>query len=109
MIPFITFRETNIDGGLSYYILQKAHPHYIGEIIQYPKEHNLCNMPLPQYNLWISYEGVLEGRFIPGYKEVENDIDSIFAQMAEWFYKNRILATPKKYIKFKFNDTITRK
>lgn len=104
---FITFREENNEGDLCYYILQKNHPHYVGKIVNYPIEGAIVNMPLPEYNLWVTYAGVLEGRFVPGYKEVEADIESMFSQMAEWYYHYRIKTNPKKYIKFKMtNDSI---
>lgn len=109
MIPFITFREPNENGVLCFYILQKAFPHYCGLLISQPREGAIANMPLPEYNLWITWNGCLQGNVIPGYKGVESEIDFVFAEMADFYYKYRILENPKKYAKFKiYNDTSTK-
>ena len=108
MIPFITYREQDEAGRLCFYILQNAHPHYIGLLVTYPVEGALVNMPLPEYNLWITYAGVLIGNYVPGFVGVEVEMDAIYANMAEWYYLNRIKPNYKKYAKFKIpHDSIT--
>lgn len=101
--PFITYREEDEFKRLCFFILQKAQPHYVGILLTSPREGSLVNMPLPEYNLWITYNGILAGNFVPGYKEVERDIENCFAEMTEWYYLNRIKTDPKKYKHFKIN------
>lgn len=99
--PYITFRELDADGRLCFYVLQKQFPHYLGIISSGEIQFALVNMPIPSYNLYISYKGCLQGNFVPGYKDVIPDIVSEFINMADWYYQNRIKENPKRYLKFK--------
>jgi hypothetical protein len=38
---------------------------------------------------------------IPGYKDVENEINDVLINMAAFFWAERIQENPKKYEKFK--------
>lgn len=108
MIPFITYREPDEVGRLCFYILQKAHPHYVGLLVTSPRQGALLNIPVPGHNLWLTYAGCLIGNVVPGYIGFEAEVNSIFVGMAEWYYLNRIKTDPKKYDKFKIkNDTVT--
>lgn len=102
MEKFITYREKNESGLLCFYILQKAFPHYVGLLVAgHPTQGALCNSPIAGYNLWISFSGCLQGNVIPSYKDVLVEITNVFTEMSNWYYINRIVAEPKRYLKFK--------
>jgi len=101
MIPYITYREIDSEGRLCYYILQKAHPNYIGVISVSPLPDSLANAPVGDYNLYVNFLGTLQGNYVPSYKDVMQDIEGQMWQMANWFYTHRVLVDPKKYSKFK--------
>ena len=102
MEKFITYREKNESGLLCFYILQKAFPHYVGLLVAgHPTQGAICNAPIAEYHLWISFSGCLQGNVVPSYKDVLVEIETIFSEMATWYYINRIVAEPKRYLKFK--------
>lgn len=103
MIPYITFRETDSSGRLCYYILQKAHPHYKALLSVGKLEDTLASMPVLGYNLYLNFNGCLRGNVLPAYKDAIQEIEFVLDSMATWFYENRVLAEPKKYLKFKQN------
>lgn len=105
MIPYITFRENNEDGLLCYYILQKAFPHYVGLIATGILENTLSYAPVAGYNLYVNFKGTLRGNLIPNYKDVLQEIGIEMSNMAEWFYYNRVITEPKKYLRFKIQIT----
>ncbi len=104
--PFITFRELE-DGRLQYYILQKEFPHYLGVISSHPVKSTLCQISIPGYDMWVVFGGTLRGKMIPNYKDVKNDIDVAFHNMAIWFLTERIQAEPKKFNKWKSAPSTT--
>jgi hypothetical protein len=105
MIPFITFREIDSDGRLCYYILQKALPNYVGIISISPLPDSLANAPVGGYSLYVNFHGVIQGHYVPSYKDVMNDITVTMWNMAEWFLNNRVLNDPKKYSKFSLSKS----
>lgn len=112
MQPFISYREKNEDGLLCFYILQKAFPHYCGLIVaEYPVEGAIINQPIAGYNLWVSFNFTLRGHFIPAYKDVKDEIENVYSNMADWYLVNRIIPNEKLYKKFKIkiNDTVSQR
>lgn len=103
MIPYITYRETDINGRLCYYILQKQFPHYVGLISLGKMDNVISSIPVGGYNLYVNFNGVLQGNFIPSYNDVLDEIDVVLSSMADWFYYNRVVIEPKKYSRFKIN------
>ena len=101
MIPFITYRETDREGVLQYYILQRDFPHYIGRISPYPIENPICQSPIAGYNLWVCFAGTIRGNIIPSYPSEKQNMIAVFESMATWFYANRIISDEKKYKKYK--------
>lgn len=104
-VPYITFREPGANGDLEYYILQKEFPHYLGRIVTYPVEGAIINQPIAGYNMWVTFEYTLRGKMIPGYKDVQKEIEEIFFNMAAWFWAERIVTDTSRYKKFKINAT----
>jgi len=98
--PFITFREIS-DGHLQYYVLQKKFPHYLGCISSHPVNSTLCQIAIPGYDMWVVFQGTLRGNMIPAYNDIQNEIQTIFHNMAIWFLTERIQAEPKKFNKWK--------
>lgn len=94
--PFITFREDE-----AYYILQKEFPHYCGKIVNYPIEGALINQPIASYNLYVTFNGVLRGNYVPSYNDVYNEIVHVFSEMANWYYLERIFKDPKRFKKWR--------
>lgn len=100
MIGFITYREL-IDGQLEYFILQKAFPHFVGRIVYAPVEGAIVNSPIPNYNLWVTFNGTLRGNMIPDYRNILDEIENAYANMAAWFWAERICMGEKRFQKFK--------
>ena len=100
---FLTYRETDEDGRLCYYILQKAHPHYCGIVSVGPLSDTLASAPVGGYNLYVNFKGTIEGNYVPSYKDVLVDIQACMWDMANWFHSNRVITETKKYAKFKIN------
>lgn len=108
MIPFITYREPNNNGEMEYYILQKQFPHYIGKISGNLFEKSLSRHPISKHNLYVVFSGTILGAYVPSYKNVMEEIDAVMAQMALWFYDNRILQNEKRFSKFKIKTDALR-
>lgn len=100
MEPFITFRELK-EGEFQYYILQRAFPHFIGVIKYKPSDTALYYISVSAHHLYIVFDGALQGRFMPSYKDAIDEMESIVRSMAEWFYVHRIVPEPNKYKKWK--------
>lgn len=100
MSRFITFRESSKDEELQYFILQKAFPHYMGRISDYPPERSLLKVPIANYRLWIIFNGTLRGNVIPSFVDVYKEIENVFYDMADWYYHARIENNKKKYNKW---------
>ena len=105
MSPYITYRDINNEGELTYYILQRDFPHYLSEIITTPKEGLITPIQINGYYIWVNFIGTLRGGMIPGYRNIKDDIKFIVNDMADWYYANRVIPQYKKYKKFKY-DTI---
>lgn len=106
--PYITYRETDSENRLCFFILQKKQPNYIGLLVASPVEGAIINVPIPNYNLWITFYGCLIGNYIPAVNGVLSDMSQVFYEMSSWYYTNRVEGV-RKYDKFKIksNDTIT--
>lgn len=104
MEAYISFRDTDEDNVLQYYILQRDFPHYLGVISVMPVAETLACVAVPGYSLWIVFDGTLRGNMIPGYKDVAEEIQSTYEHMAEWFRDSRIMVDEKRYKKFKINQ-----
>jgi hypothetical protein len=100
VIPYITYREED-SGELQFFVLQKAHPHYLGKVTASPKQGLIPSVPMAGYSLYIEFCGTLRGRMIPSYKDVVDEINAEMGNMATWYYQNRITADEKRYKKFK--------
>lgn len=101
MEPYITFRDTDNNGELQYYILQRRFPHYVAIILGKPKEDAIVTSAVSGHHLYLSFAGTLQGNFIQAIPKVEEEIQAIFDSMSAWFYSKRILPEPKKYKKFR--------
>lgn len=104
--PFKTFREV-INEELCYCIVQRAWPHYLGIVTLVPVENTLISIPIAGYHLHITFDGVLEGNYVPGHKDVYKEIESVFTEMARWYLDKRIMVDEKKYKKWKLNVSST--
>lgn len=103
MSPFITFRDTDNDGILQYYILQRNFPHFVGIISLSPVVNVFQPFPIAGYNIWVTFAGTIMGRYIPSYNHISEEIAETLANMAAWFYDQRIRSDEKKYSKWKIN------
>jgi hypothetical protein len=101
MEPFITFRDTDGRGELQYYILQRAFPHYVSKIEYKPSETALYYISISGYYLYVVFDGSLQGRFLPSYKDAIDEMQVVVQNMAEWFYTKRVVVEPNKYKKWK--------
>lgn len=101
MEPYITFRDTDGAGELQYYILQRQFPHYIARIAYKPSDAALFYMSVAGYHLYLIFDGALQGRFMPSYKDAIDEMEVVVRDMAEWFYINRVVPEPNKYKKWK--------
>lgn len=98
--PFITFRDTDKNSILRYYILQRDYPHYCGLISEKQDLEALVQFPVSGYNLWVIYAGTIRGNYVPGYKDAFDEMSHVFNHMAMWYYENRITPDPKRYKKW---------
>jgi hypothetical protein len=103
MQPYITFREADQFGKLQYYILQRAFPHYIGQLVEYPSNIIVQSIPIAGYSLWLSYTGTIRGKVVPAYSDYQMELQLELENMARWFGSERIHKNPDKYKKFKIN------
>ena len=101
MTRYITYRDNDSTGQLQYYVLQRDFPHYVGIVSVAPVSGAMCCSPIPGYNLFIVFTGVLRGDYIPAYSGVKADIEMVFNDMASWYLEERIKKDEKKYTKFK--------
>lgn len=100
MEPYITFKDTDNQGELQYYILQRKFPHYIARIAYKPSDTALFYISISGHHLYVTYAGTLQGNFLPGYKDAVEEMESVMTNMAEWFYANRVAIDLKKYKKW---------
>lgn len=105
MKPYITFRETDDNGELQYYILQRAFPHYMGVIKASPQD-SLINAAIPGYYLWVCFCGSLRGNMIPAFKGLRDELAAVYMDMASWYFTNRVEPNEKKYKKFKIKTDV---
>jgi hypothetical protein len=105
MIPFITYREPDMNDVLQYYILQKRHPHFIGVLWGLPEFNLVPSVGVSGHTLWIKYAGTLSGLF-PAQRDIDKELAIVLQDMALWFYQHRILNDEKKYKKFKIKKDV---
>lgn len=104
---YITFREEDEFGRLCFFILQKAHPNFIGLLVSSPVEGAIINVPIPNYNLWITFAGTLMGNYIPAVNGVLSEISIVFYDMSSWYFEHRVNGV-RKYDKFKIKSHDTK-
>jgi len=100
MSPYITYKDTNKNGDLCLYILQREFPHYQGVICYLPIHDSICCIPIAGHNLYLAFAGTIRGNYIMSNPEYEKQVGLIFESMAAWFYENRIRTDPKRYKKW---------
>lgn len=100
---YLTYREEDEFGRLCFFILQKAHPNFIGVLVANPAEGAIINVPISNYNLWITFNNTLMGSYIPATKGIMSEISLVFYDMAKWYYENRVKGV-KKFDKFKIKS-----
>ena len=105
MQRYVTFRDTDNEGELQYYILQRDFPHIVAKITTYPVENKLSYTQITGYYLWITLTGTLRGDFIPNYVNILEEIKFVIEDMSIWYYENRIIPNEKKYKKFKYDSS----
>lgn len=101
MIKYLTFREPDESNGFSYFILQKEFPHILCKLSDIPVTYVVMPVPINDYNLFLNFEGLLRGRFLPSYKNILDQVSEVMQDMGLWFLQNRILIEPKRYKKWK--------
>lgn len=85
---------------MTYYILQRAYPHYVGFLAYIPIADSICQIPITGHNIWLTFEGTIRGRFIPMETKVLTEILSVFHDMERWFYENRVQVDPKRFKRY---------
>lgn len=104
MIPYITYREADNEGILRYYILQKAHPHYVAVISYIPIENKLVGcVAISDYHLYVNFAGTLRGNMIPADKGAIKEIEAVLSDMGSWYFVNRVQPDVKRFKKHKIN------
>jgi len=73
----------------------------IGHITTIPKEKAIVSKPIPGYNLYVNFDGCLQGNFLPNLKNIELELHTVFENMAAWFWTERIVGNEGKYKKLK--------
>ncbi len=106
MIPFITYREPDSGGDLQYFVLQKAHPHYVGMIVDNPNFDAVYKVPIPNTTMFVTFFGTVEGRRFPLHSHAEKEINGILVVMAEWYWTNRISKNQQKYKKWLLSNQV---
>jgi hypothetical protein len=101
MSPYITYRDTDKSGVLQYFILQRKFPHYQAVILDRPKDGAIVCMPIPGYQLYVTFAGTIQGNYVLSKADLQQELQTVFEQMTDWYYKERILTDQKKYKKFK--------
>src|ERR1700744_727836 len=99
MSPYITFKDYKGE-DLVLYILQRDFPHYCAALSYLPVLDSLVCVPVSGHNLWLSFSGTLRGPYLPAYKDALEQVETVLADMSNWFYLNRIVPDPKRYKKF---------
>ena len=102
MSPFITFRDIDKEGNLSYFILQRQWPHYVGIITDKHSVDALASANITSHSLYVRFYGVLEGHFVPAHRGVQEEIKEVFQKMADWYYKHRVIPNPKRFKKWAY-------
>lgn len=105
MNPYILFEDIDDNGIKQKYILQRDFPHYVGQILYMPKLKSLIQIPVPKYNIWVSFAGTLRGNMIPSYKNIPEELDDVYRNMSSWYYENIILKNEKEFENFKLKTT----
>jgi len=105
-IPFITYRENN-DGVLRYYILQKDFPHNVGIIQSQPNGSAICQSVVPGYNLWVVFNGTLQGNFVQAKIDYAKELQVVYDNMAAFFWAERICLDKKRFEKFKVKSDVS--
>jgi len=103
MSPYITFKDTNKDGELELFVCQRDFPHFCASLSFTPDLNAICCIPISRYNLWLKDAGTIRGRFYPGYKDLQQQLEAVMIDMAAWFYNNRIAKDQKRYKKWIIN------
>jgi len=104
MQTHITFSEKTEDGEFQYFVLQKEFPHYLGQILTYPKKNIFPASAVAGYNFWVSFTGTLRGGFIPSYKDVAIEVSAALDKMALWYLDQVIMQDELRYKKFKIKN-----
>ena len=99
--PFVTFKDTDGQGKLQYYVMQRQYPNFVGTIVERPIEDSLACIPVAGHNLWVAFAGTVQGAYIPISKNMLREITETFIKMAEWYSIHRVMANPGRYKKFK--------
>jgi len=94
--PYIVYKE---DG--KHYILQKSFPNYKAVIEPQPTDKVFGCSQVPGHNLYLNFEGVIGGSWIPGFKHIEDEIRNQLELMAVWFYNNVVLKKSETFKKYK--------
>ena len=100
MSPFITFKDTNQNGELQLFVLQRDYPHFVGTLTYYPTGSAIVQVPITAHNLYMTFYGTLRGSYIPLANHIDIEMESVFHAMALWFYSERIMKDPKRYKKW---------
>jgi len=103
MDKYISYRETDEEDFLQYYILQKEFPHILVNISERPVVNFVQPVPINEYNLFLVFSGTLRGNVIPSFINIGEEIKSVMQDMSVWFYEYRIIPNEKKYKKWKIN------
>jgi len=106
MNPFITYRDKDAEGNLQYYILQRDFPHLIGRLSTVPIA-GTWRSTVAGYNLYVIFDGTLRGNMVPGYRDISDEIQTVFDNMAAWFWAERIVPDPKRFKKFKIQSNVS--
>ncbi len=104
--PFITFREPDENGILRYYILQRAFPHNCGVILSQPDPKSIVQSPIPGYNLYVVFDGVLAGNYVHATVDYKLELQNIYNTMAAFFWAERIVLDRKRFEKFKVKTNV---
>jgi len=89
--PYIIYREDGSD-----YILQRNFPNYIGRITE-KLERSIAQYPIPGYNLYISFAGMLNGNFIQMDSLAVQHAEEIMSKMSSFFVQKLDKSKYEKY------------
>lgn len=108
MKPFIIYKEKH-NNKTEYFILQRGFPHFLGQIVTAPISGAIINSPISKHNLWVTFRGTIRGNMIPNYKDIKDEINNTFTEMANFYYLEKIKPNENSYQKFRINDTSSKK